>query len=63
MNECHWLPTQGKTDWQELIKMLEDKGYDGVMIYEAKKDAKTKKTLTPEQLRQSYEKIMKDHEK
>lgn len=63
VNECHWLPTQGKIDWDELISMLEDKGYRGVMMYEVKKDAKTKKLLTPGQIKQSYLKIMNNHEK
>lgn len=34
VNERHWLPTQGKIDWQKVIGALEKIGYDGVFNYE-----------------------------
>ena len=34
INERHWLPGEGKTDWQSLIKDLNDSGYNGVWMYE-----------------------------
>ena len=34
VNERHWLPGEGKTDWQALIKALQDVGYNGPWLYE-----------------------------
>ncbi len=33
-DERHWLPGEGKTDWQSLISALNEVGYDGVWLYE-----------------------------
>lgn len=33
-NECHWLPGEGKIDWQALIGALEEIGYAGPFLYE-----------------------------
>lgn len=38
VHELHWLPTQGKIDWGELVHMLKGIGYQGVFMYEATKD-------------------------
>lgn len=38
VNESHWLPTQGKIDWQRFVKELRSNGYKGVFMYEAMKD-------------------------
>lgn len=35
INERHWLPGEGKIDWQRLIGALESIGYTGVFNYEA----------------------------
>lgn len=35
INERHWLPGQGKIDWQRLIGALETIGYHGVFNYES----------------------------
>ena len=34
IDERHWLPGEGKTDWQALIAALEAVGYDGPWLYE-----------------------------
>lgn len=34
MNERHWLPGEGKNDWQKILKSLIDVGYKGVWLYE-----------------------------
>ncbi len=34
VNERHWLPGEGKVDWQELIAVLQDIGYRGPWLYE-----------------------------
>ena len=34
VDERHWLPTQGKIDWQKVLNALETIGYDGVFNYE-----------------------------
>ena len=33
-DERHWLPGEGKIDWQKLIGALNDVGYEGVWLYE-----------------------------
>ena len=34
INERHWLPGEGKLDWQKLINVLKEVGYSGVWMYE-----------------------------
>lgn len=34
INERHWLPGEGKIDWQGLLKALKDVGYNGPWLYE-----------------------------
>jgi hypothetical protein len=34
INERHWLPGEGKVDWQEVIAILTEIGYDGPWLYE-----------------------------
>ena len=36
MNERHWLPGEGKNDWQKILKSLRDVGYNGVWLYEVR---------------------------
>ncbi|MBQ9552823.1 MAG: sugar phosphate isomerase/epimerase [Clostridia bacterium] len=33
-DECHWLPGEGRLDWQRLYQTLLASGYDGVWLYE-----------------------------
>lgn len=32
--ERHWMPGEGKIDWQSLYHALQDAGYDGLWLYE-----------------------------
>ena len=34
INERHWLPGEGKNDWQKIINALKEVGYSGVWLYE-----------------------------
>lgn len=34
VNERHWLPGEGKQNWDALIKALSEAGYDGPWLYE-----------------------------
>lgn len=34
VNERHWLPGEGKNDWQSILKALKDVNYGGVWLYE-----------------------------
>ncbi|MBO5897713.1 MAG: sugar phosphate isomerase/epimerase, partial [Clostridia bacterium] len=34
VNERHWIPGEGKVDWQALIAALKEVGYNGVWMYE-----------------------------
>ena len=34
LNERHWLPGEGKLDWQALLAALEAVGYSGPWLYE-----------------------------
>ena len=34
LNERHWLPGEGKLDWQSLLAVLREVGYDGPWLYE-----------------------------
>jgi sugar phosphate isomerase/epimerase len=33
-DERHWLPGEGKIDWQKLLGALKNIGYSGVWLYE-----------------------------
>ncbi len=34
VDEKHWMPYEGKTDWIELVTLLEQIGYNGPFLYE-----------------------------
>lgn len=34
VDECHWVPGQGLTDWNNLWQGIRDNGYDGIMMFE-----------------------------
>ena len=34
IKERHWLPGEGKNDWQKILRSLIDVGYNGVWLYE-----------------------------
>lgn len=59
VNECHWLPTQGKIDWQNFMRDLRSNGYQGVFMYEAMKDCDYNKIRpVPSRIRETFEKII-----
>jgi sugar phosphate isomerase/epimerase len=39
VDERHWLPGEGKMDWNAFIKGLESVGYDGPLMYEVNRKA------------------------
>lgn len=34
LNERHWLPGEGKVNWQEILRALQEVGYQGPWLYE-----------------------------
>ena len=44
INERHWLPGEGKLDWDMIVSGLEKTGYNGVWMYEI--SLNTPKTIT-----------------
>lgn len=61
--ECHWLPGQGKIAWGELLHLLEEAGYEGVLMSEAIKDHENNdQKITSLQLKKSYEKFLEEYE-
>ena len=34
INERHWLPGEGKLDWQAILNAFKNIGYNGVWLYE-----------------------------
>lgn len=43
INERHWLPGEGKNDWQGILKALKEINYSGIWLYEI--DLKCPKTI------------------
>ena len=39
VNERHWLPGEGKNDWQGILQALKEIGYNGIWLYEINMDA------------------------
>ena len=62
VNESHWVPLDGVISWKELFKIITEKGYSGVYMYEALK-SKNGERATPEQLAHSFELIKPENEK
>lgn len=58
-NERHWLPGQGKINWNELLRLLKN-SYNGVLMSEALKDRTNNKAITMKQLKDSYDFILDD---
>ena len=38
INERHWLPGEGKNDWQGILKALKDINYSGIWLYEINRE-------------------------
>ncbi|MBE6613079.1 MAG: sugar phosphate isomerase/epimerase [Ruminococcaceae bacterium] len=58
-NERHWLPGEGKTDWVELVSVLEEIEYNGPWLYElglkTPKSISRPRELTFADFRRNYE--------
>lgn len=39
VNERHWLPGEGKNNWQGILQALKEIGYNGIWLYEINMDA------------------------
>ena len=48
-NERHWLPGEGKIDWNALLAAFESIGYQGVFNYEV--------SNTPAEIKANYEQL------
>lgn len=60
INECHWIPGDGKIEWGKLFYMLNEVGYDGVFMYETTKN-KNKERVSSEELVGSYQLIQSQY--
>ena len=49
--ECHFLPGEGVLDYQDIIKTLEEIGYDGVFNYEVNYN------YSPQQIKDNFDKL------
>lgn len=36
VDEKHWVPGEGKLDWKELLSLLSEYGYEGVLMFEVR---------------------------
>lgn len=58
IDERHWLPYEGKTDWIELVTLLEEAGYEGPFLYEVPRHIPSglnRRNLTYADYRVNYE--------
>ena len=58
IDERHWLPYEGKTDWVELVTLLEEAGYEGPFLYEVPRHIPSglnRRNLTYADYRDNYE--------
>lgn len=66
VNERHWLPGEGKIDWQRLYNKLIANGYKGVWMYEiglrCPKTIIRDRALTPEDFARNAREIFEDRE-
>ena len=52
VDERHWLPMEGKNDWEEILSVLEEVGYAGRFVYELHSGP------TPQDVADNYQKLM-----
>ncbi len=52
LDEKHWLPLEGKNDWEAIVSALEEIGYAGRFLYELRSG------YSYEQVAQNYEKLL-----
>jgi sugar phosphate isomerase/epimerase len=56
-HEKHWIPFDGKNDWKNIVKLLEEAGYTGPFLYEIRWNSSEKEEnlpITPERLRKIH---------
>ncbi len=62
INERHWLPGEGKIDWNALLDKLDEIGYRGVFMYELNLGSPDTivrdHVLTPAEIRQNADELM-----
>lgn len=62
INERHWLPGEGITDWMELIATLDKVGYSGPLLYEVHFKAPTtiirERDLTCKDIRANFDTLI-----
>ena len=52
VDERHWLPMEGKNDWEEILSVLEEISYAGRFVYELHSGP------TPQDVADNYQKLM-----
>lgn len=61
VNECHWLPYEGRIDWGAFRQDMHAKsGYDGVLMYEVKKSRRDGIRTTTRDIAESFRRMNKD---
>lgn len=61
VDERHWLPYEGKTDWVELVTLLEEVDYEGPFLYEVPRHIPSglnRRGLTYGDYRENYEALV-----
>lgn len=59
IDEKHWLPGLGKLNWGELLLLLKEAGYDGVLMSESDKNSSG--FTTPTETRQAWNRIVAEY--
>ena len=55
IDERHWLPGEGKIEWQKVLSVLEEIGYTGVFSYEVEPE------YTLPQIMENYKALLKQY--
>lgn len=62
VNECHWLPYEGRIDWGAFLADLRKKaGYDGVLMHEVKRQRRNGTETTTRDLADSFERMFLEY--
>lgn len=62
VNECHWLPYEGRIDWGAFLVGLQEKaGYDGVLMHEVKKLRRDGSRTTTRDIAAGFERMCEDY--
>ena len=66
VNERHWLPGEGKNDWQGILEALKEINYEGIWLYEINMDIPNtiirKRRLTPNDFIKNANEIFENKE-